>query len=88
MFRPVSGFKARYHYLTLLAVSDFDEWKVLLYGDGITIHASRQFSEAKAKDHALAVARKFVHEERHEDLPDLPAVDWMPTADHDWLTWR
>lgn len=50
MFRSMSGFKAQYHYLTLLAISEFNEWRVLLYGPSTTIHGTRQFSEAKAKE--------------------------------------
>jgi hypothetical protein len=88
VFRSISGVKAQYHYLTLLAVSEFDEWKVLLYGDGVTIHGARQFGEAKAKDHALAVARKYVHEEKKEELPILSDVEWTPAAQQDWLVWR
>ena len=88
MFRSISGFKAQYHHLTLLAVSEFDEWKVLIYGSGVTIHGARQFSEAKAKEHALAVARNYIHEEKHEDLPVLDAVEWSPATREDWLVWR
>ena len=88
MFRSISGVKAQYHYLTLLAVSEFDEWKVLLYGNGVTIHGSRQFGEAKAKEHAVNVARNFIHEEKKEDLPVLPEVEWSQTTSADWLTWR
>ena len=32
MFRSMSGFKAHYHYLTLLVISEFNEWRVLVYG--------------------------------------------------------
>ena len=45
----MSGFKAQYHYLTLLVISKFNEWRVLLYGPSMTIHGTRQFSEGKAK---------------------------------------
>ncbi|MBI4875808.1 MAG: hypothetical protein HY822_14325 [Acidobacteria bacterium] len=88
MFRSLSGFKAQYHYLTLLAVSEFDEWKVLVSAPGITIHGARQFGEVKAKDHALGIARQYIHDEKHADLPVLESVDWAPTGPDDWLVWR
>ena len=50
MFRSMSGFKAQYHYLTLLVISEFNDWRVLLYGPSMTIHGSRQFSEAKPRN--------------------------------------
>jgi hypothetical protein len=88
MFRSLSGFRALYHYLTLVVVSEFDEWRVLLYGQGVTIHGSRQFGEKKAKEHALAMARNYIHEEKKEDLPVLAEVEWIPTVQEDWLIWR
>jgi len=88
MFRSLNGIKAQYHYLSLLAVSEFDEWKVLVYGPGVTIHGTRQFGEAKAKQHAMEIAGKYLHEEKHEDLPALPELEWTPTGPSDWLTWR
>ena len=44
--------------------------------------------EMVAKEHALAVARDYVHEQKHEELPVLPAVDWSPATHDDWLVWR
>ncbi len=88
MYRSLSGFKAQYHYLTLLVISDFNEWKVLGYAPGLTIHGTRQFTESKAKEHALAVAQTYIHEEKREDLPLLPAIDWIPASHDDWLVWR
>ncbi len=85
MFRSISGFKAHYHSLTLVIVREFDEWKVLLYGPDTTIHGTRQFAEAKAKEHALKLARDYIHERKHEDLPLLETVEWAPTGDNDWL---
>ena len=40
MFRSMSGFKAQYHYLTLLVISEFNEWRVLLYSPSTTIHGT------------------------------------------------
>jgi hypothetical protein len=88
MFGSMSGFKAQYHYLTLLVISEFNEWLVLLYSPGTTIHGTHQFSEAKAKEHAMAVARSYIHDQKHEELPVLPELTWLPTSPDDWLVWR
>lgn len=88
MFRPLTGFKAEYHYLTLRVVADFDEWKVVLQGPGVCIHGSRQFGEAKAKEHARACAAEYIHREKREDLPVLEQLEWEPLAPGEWLTWR
>lgn len=88
MFRRLSGFKAQYHYLTLYIASDFDEWRVLIAGPGFTIIGTRQFSEAKAKDHARAVADSYIREEKHEDLPAIPQPEWAPLGASEWLSWR
>ena len=87
MLRSMSGFRAPYHYLTLLVVSEFNEWRVLLHGQGATIQGNRHFSEAKAKEHAIALARHYVHEHKHEELPVLEDVKWEPAAHDDWLIW-
>ncbi len=86
MFRSMSGFKAQYHYLTLLVISEFSDWRVLLYGPGATIHGVHQFSEAKAKEHAMAVARAYIHDRKQEELPDVE-LTWVPAASDDWLVW-
>ena len=88
MFQSLSGFKAQYHYLTLLVVPEFNEWKILLHGPDATIHVPRQFNEAKAKENALAAARNYIHDEKHSDLPAIPEVEWAPTAPGEWLLWR
>lgn len=88
MFRSLSGLKADYHHLTLLLVSEFDEWKVLVFGAGVTIHGTRQFGEAKAKAHALALAQQYLHEKKKADLPEVAEVEWRPTTEDDWLIWR
>jgi hypothetical protein len=88
MYRSMSGFKAQYHYLTLLAVSEFNEWRVMLYGPATTIQGTHSFSEAKAKEDALAIARHYVHEHKHEELPVLDQVEWVPTSHDDWLIWK
>lgn len=88
MFRSLSGVRAQYHTLTLVAVSEFDEWKVILYGPGVTIHGSRQFGEAKAKEHAVVMAQHYFREVRKEEPPELSSVEWGPTGPDDWLLWR
>ena len=88
MFRTAVGFKAQYHFLTLLVASDFDEWRIILQGPGLTIHGCRQFSEAKAKQHAIAVAGSYFEEQKREDLPALAEIDWTPLQDGEWLNWR
>ncbi len=88
MFRTLSGFKAQYHYLTLLVASDFDEWKVVIEAPGVTIQGGRQLGEAKAKQHAVALAESYIQQERHQDLPVLEQVVWEPLASGEWLNWR
>jgi hypothetical protein len=87
MFRSMSGFKAQYHYLTLLVISEFNEWRVFLYSPSTTIHGTHQFSEAKAKEHAMAVAQSYIHDHKHEELPVLAEVVWVPATADDWLIW-
>ena len=87
MFRCMTGFKAQYQDLTLLAVSEFNEWKVLMYGPGVICHGTHQFSETKAKQHAIDLARHYVQERRHESLPEVADPEWSPTSYDDWLVW-
>jgi hypothetical protein len=87
MFRSMSGFKAQYHYLTLVVISEFNDWRVLLHGPGGTIHGTHQFGEAKAKEHALAIARTYIHEYKHDELPVITETEWVPTTHDDWLVW-
>ena len=88
MFRTMSGFKTQYHYLTLVVISEFNEWKVVLHSPTMMIQGTHQFSEAKAKEHAVAVARSYIHEHKHDELPVLEETAWIPTASDDWLIWR
>src|ERR1700687_4420284 len=71
MFRSMAGFKTQYHYLTLMVISEFNEWRVLLHSPTTAIHGTRQFSDAKAKEHAVAIAQKYIHEYKQEELPVL-----------------
>jgi hypothetical protein len=60
---------------------------VLVYAPGATIHGTYQFGEAKAKERALAVARKYLDEYRHADLAAVAEPEWVPTTREDWLIW-
>jgi hypothetical protein len=88
MFRSAPGFKAKYHDLTLLVASDFDEWKVILEGPDVTILGGRQFTESKAKESAQKVAESYFREEKKEEVPALEALEWQPLAKGEFLNWR
>jgi len=88
MFRSMSGFKAQYQGLTVLVIEEFNEWRVLIYGAGTTIHGARQFSEAKAKEHAMTVARCYIQDQKHGELASLDQMAWEPATPEDWLVWR
>ncbi len=88
MFRSFSGSKARYQDLTLLVVSEFNEWKVLVYGPGVTIHGTRQFAEPKAREHAAQIAKTYYQEVLHTPPPGNGEPEWVPTEENDWLVWR
>lgn len=87
MFRVANGFKGSYHDLDLMVAADFDEWKVLVRGPGVCIHGGRQFSEDKAKAHAVACATDYYREFKPE-TPKLETVDWQPMRQGEWLNWR
>jgi hypothetical protein len=87
MFRSMSGFKAQFGDLTLLVVAEFDEWRVYLLGTGVVIQGTRQFTEAKAKQHAVDIARNYVGEEKCNESPLVPTSDWAPMNRGEWLTW-
>jgi hypothetical protein len=88
MFRSLAGFKAQYHDLTLIVVAEFDEWRVLVYGAGVTIHGTRQFGEKRAKEHALQVADQFLGSETQGDVPGDHDLQWQQTGPNDWMVWR
>jgi hypothetical protein len=48
-------------------ISEFNEWRVLLQGPDSVVQGTRQFSEERARRHALDVARSYIHEQRHKD---------------------
>jgi hypothetical protein len=58
---------------------------VTLHSPTTMIQGTHQFSEAKAKEHAVAIARTYIYERQHEELPELVETEWVPTAPDDWL---
>jgi hypothetical protein len=88
MLRPLSGFRAQYRGLTLIVVSEFDEWRVVAFCSGTIIQGQRQFSAAKAKEHALTLAKTYLAEIKHEPADDGQEIDWQPTGPQEWLLWK
>ena len=88
MFRALTGFKAQCEDLSLVVVSEFDEWRVIVHGPGIVLQGSRQYAQAKAKDHAVMLVRTYRHEIKGKDPQDMPEIDWQPTSEQDWLVWK
>ena len=88
MFRPLSGFKATYENLTLIAVSEFDEWRVVVLSPTVVVQGQRQFTAPKAKDHALMLAKAYLAEVRHAAPAETPDPEWRPTGSEDWLLWK
>jgi hypothetical protein len=60
---------------------------VLVYGPETSIQGARQFSEAKAKEHAIAVASAYIHNRKKDDLPATAEFTWEPAGSDDWLVW-
>jgi hypothetical protein len=88
MFRPLSGFKAKYGELTLIAVSEFDEWRVVVLAPNVVVQGQRQYTAPKAKDHALMLAKAYFSEVKHAPPPEAPDPEWQPTGTEDWLLWK
>ncbi len=88
MFRALSGFKAQCDDLSLMVVSEFDEWRVIVHGPGVLLQGSRQYGQAKAKDHALLMAKAYLEEVKGKGPQEIPEPDWQPTAPEDWLVWK
>jgi hypothetical protein len=87
MFRPLSGFKAQCDDVAILVAADFDEYRVLLQTPGGIVQGRRQFTEAKAKEHACAMAASYL-KEKCGDKPLPPDLDWSPLGSADWLSWN
>ncbi len=88
MFRPLTGFKAQFQDLTLMVVSEFDEWRVIVYSPVVILQGSRQYTSAKAKDHAALLAKTYLSEVKQETVGDAQDLDWQPTGPMDWLIWK
>jgi len=88
MFRPLTGFKAHYHGLTLIVVSEFDEWRTIAYSPEVIIQGTRQFTAVKAKDHAVALAKTYFTEIKQGAPGEGPEPDWQATGPQDWLVWK
>ncbi len=87
MFRNMPGFRTNYGELTLLVVSEFNEWRVVLHGPAGIIQGARQFSETKAKEHAVEIAKHFLADHGRGPAPETAAVQWGPTAPEDYQIW-
>ena len=88
MLRSLAGFKAQYEELTMLVVSEFDEWRVVAHSPAVVLQGQRQYGEAKAKEHALALVKRYIEETRQVNPEELPAPVWQPTGPQDWLVWK
>ena len=88
MFRPLTGFKAHYQDLTIMVVSEFDEWRVIVHSPNLVLQGQRQYNAAKAKDHASALVKAYLNDVKHEALADGQEPDWQPTGPEDWLVWK
>jgi hypothetical protein len=88
MLRSLAGFKAQYEELTMLVVSEFDEWRVVVHSPAVVLQGQRQYGEAKAKEHALALVKRYIEETRQVNPEELPAPVWQPTGPQDWLVWK
>ncbi len=88
MFRPLSGFKAQVLGITLIVVSEFDEWRVVAFTPDTVMQGQRQFSAAKAKEHAWMLAKTYLAEIKHEAVGEVPEIDWQPTGPQEWLLWK
>jgi hypothetical protein len=88
MFRSLSGFKARYGDLTLITVSEFDEWRVVVLSPDVVVQGQRQFTAPKAKDHALMLAKAYLTEVKRSAPAESPEPEWQPTGSEDWLLWK
>jgi hypothetical protein len=88
MFRPLKGFKAQYHDLTLLVAADFDEYRVFIQAPGSIVQGRRQFNEEKAKEHAFSMALSYLKEKESVQDAAPPAPQWIPFASAEWLAWN
>ena len=88
MLRSLAGFKAQYEELTMLVVSEFDEWRVVVHSPAVVLQGQRQYGEVKAKEHAVALVKQYIQEARQANPVELTPPDWQPTGPQDWLVWK
>jgi len=88
MFRPLTGFRTTYQGLTIVVASEFDEWRVILHSPEVVIQGQRQYSAAKAKEHALMLAKSYLEECGRLPESPPPEPEWQPTGPRDWLVWK
>jgi len=88
MFRALSGFRARLGDMTMVVVSEFDEWRVVAYSPEVILQGQRQFKDTKAKEHAEMLVRKFYEEVRNQPLPDASEPEWQPVGPNHWMVWK
>jgi len=74
--------------LTMMVVSEFDEWRVVVYSPEVFLQGHRQFTEVKAKEHAFALVKQYFQEVNQETPTGLPEPDWRPTNPAEWLVWK
>jgi RNA recognition motif-containing protein len=75
-----TGFVAQYYGLTLRVRLRAGKWNVVVLGpSGLVInHDVHYASQAEARQVAVSLAQKNLHQEKHDNRPPLEAVDWQP----------
>jgi hypothetical protein len=75
-----TGFVAQYYGLTLRVRLRAGKWNVVILGpSGLVInHDVHYASQAEARQVAVSLAQKNLHQEKHDNRPPLEAVDWQP----------
>lgn len=87
MFQHAEAYRAQFNDLTLLVAADFDEWRIIVRGPDIIVRGGRQFTGAKAKEHAIRVAEEYLRDVKGEAAEIPPDLEWQ-RIDGGWLNWR
>ncbi len=85
--RPLAGYKARCGDFTMMVVSEFDEWRVIVHAPGVLLQGQRQYRDNKAKEHAVMLVKNFLTDVQGEASAEVPEPEWVPTTTNDWLVW-
>ena len=88
MFRKRQGFEAEYRGFSMVVTASFDEWRIMLKDADVVINGARQFSEQKAKEHAIYVADYYRREVQGEEDVDAQEIVWEELPKGKWLDWR